>query len=919
MQSEPLRGRSEPMARALTVLRGAGHRGSARVVLISGVAGIGKTALVSEICRQAGRMQFRVAAGKCDPIEQVWPGAPVIAALRSGREPLADAAQYEVITKSVDEPLLLGERIVAAMGRAAAAGPVLIALDDVQWADQVSRFLVRTLISRLAGSPVVWLLAGRDDDLGLGLVGGDNDRAHVEHIRLEPLTSLDLAAIAQDRLGRVPDEQTRRFFDAAGGNAFLAAQVLENLARSVARGRPDTLAAEFAATIIRQLAALDDTLRDLVVLVAVAGRPLPARDAAAMLPNMSAPELKRAVAEATESGLIVTCEDVLSFRHDLLREAVCAAIAPDQGREMHRACAAYYLAEAGEPLIAAAHARAAAAGGDLPGTEILIAVAERLAGVSADDAGELAALAFRTVHPDQPYWLETGRRSLAVLCETQWATEAVAVADLLLARVDVANQVGEIEAYAARALWQSGRLNELLTRTESVLRRDGLAPGVAARLRAARALAATRLVSGEVAARQAAVALEDARAVGDQEALALALYASGEAAGNEGRHRAALGYFRDLRSLTGSQCPAEEIRALQFLDRYGDAQALLDETRADSSAPEKPIPPALHCAQLWQDFNLGRMDEADAGARTLLELGRQLGSGVHAVDALIVRISVALLRGDPEAAEAQLRLADDLGNADDKVRRPGLTIMRGWLATYQGNHGAARDLLGQVATGAAGAYSYWPLWPCWMGMCFSVGMLAEDEEFASAVIQTAELAVTRNPGVPSFEGVALSVRGRSKGDLAMIARAAQVLARSPRPLLRGFGADCLGRALLAEGRRSDGLAHLDRAWDEYHRTDARVYRAEVQRMMSEAGARRDKWSAAVAEPRVGWASLTDAERRVATLIGAGRTNRAAAAELGVSVNTVGTHLRAAFVKLGVQSRVQLANVLHEAHLAARDR
>jgi DNA-binding CsgD family transcriptional regulator len=153
------------------------------------------------------------------------------------------------------------------------------------------------------------------------------------------------------------------------------------------------------------------------------------------------------------------------------------------------------------------------------------------------------------------------------------------------------------------------------------------------------------------------------------------------------------------------------------------------------------------------------------------------------------------------------------------------------------------------------------------------------------------------------------VRGRSKGDLAMIAQAADVLARSPRPLLRGYGADCYGRALLAEGDRAGALVQLDRAWDDYHRTDARGYRAEVQRVMREAGVRREKWSAATARADTGWASLTDAERRVAVLIAEGHTNRSAAAELGLSVNTIGTHLRLVFTKLGVQSRVQLANRL----------
>jgi DNA-binding CsgD family transcriptional regulator len=66
---------------------------------------------------------------------------------------------------------------------------------------------------------------------------------------------------------------------------------------------------------------------------------------------------------------------------------------------------------------------------------------------------------------------------------------------------------------------------------------------------------------------------------------------------------------------------------------------------------------------------------------------------------------------------------------------------------------------------------------------------------------------------------------------------------------------------------------------------------------------------AVLSPTTGWDSLTKAERRVATLISQGHTNRSAASSLGVSANTVSTHLRAVFAKLGVQSRVQLANCL----------
>jgi DNA-binding CsgD family transcriptional regulator len=126
--------------------------------------------------------------------------------------------------------------------------------------------------------------------------------------------------------------------------------------------------------------------------------------------------------------------------------------------------------------------------------------------------------------------------------------------------------------------------------------------------------------------------------------------------------------------------------------------------------------------------------------------------------------------------------------------------------------------------------------------------------------------------------------------------------------------------LFAAGDRSAGLTQLDRAWDDYHRIGAHNYRADVQRAMSDAGARRRaKWATGAARPSSGWAALTDAERRVAALIADGQTNRTAAAELGLSVNTISTHLRVVFSKLGIQSRVQLANALNaEGRLPAPD-
>jgi DNA-binding CsgD family transcriptional regulator len=912
------------MASALSALRGVSQHGTSASVMISGPAGIGKTALLAEICEHATRMKIRVARSKCDPIEQVWPGAPVIAALRSGRDPLISNREYEQIAGVVSKPLLLADRIAARLEDLATSHPLLVAIDDLQWADRISRFLLRSLLSRLVGLPVMWMFASRDESVGIELAPCDVVRR--EYLQLAPLTTQDLAAMARDRLGRVPDERTRHYLGVTGGNPFLAVQILDGLARSNAAGEPEAMAAEFATAIARRLADLPSSARELVELIAAAGRPLPVRDAFALMPSLSRRNGQDGqggqdsqggqdgqggqggLADAVESGLITMSGDVLAFRHDLVRETVYAVLAGHHARQLHARLAEYHLSVLGEPLIAASHARAAAAAGDLASALILVSAAETLARTSAEDAGELASLAFDSVRPAQPEWLDLSRRCLPVLSRAQHAAQAIAVADQILARIDDPNLIGQVETEAARALWLSGRVHELVSRIDRTLRSNDLDALATVRLRAAYALACTRMLPGDPAARQAAAAVEQAREHGDADALTLAIQAAGEAARSQGRHQVALRHFRELRTLTGAPYLAEEITALQFVDRYDHAQALLDQARASCAATTEALLPGLTCAQMWQDFNLGRLDDADAGARTLIELGRQLGTNLHLLDAFTIRTAVALLRGETELAAAQLQVADKLTDADAAIRNPGVTVMRGWLAASRGDLPAARDILRPVLHGAEQDRSYWPLWPCWNGLFFQVGTAVGDGAFATSCLDVAEANAAGNPGVASFEGVALNVRGLGKQDLDILAEAVQVLDRSPRPVLRAVGAESYGRVLLAAGRRPEALAQLDRAWDEYHRMGARAFRSDVQHVMRQAGARRTKWST-TAVPATGWASLTDAERRVATLISAGYTNKSAASALGVSINTVGTHLRAVFAKLGVQSRVQLANHL----------
>ena len=897
---QPLRGRSEPLGRALAALRRSRQHGSRGLLMITGPAGISKTALLADTIRQARAMNYRVGSSKCDAIEQIWPAAPVVAALRQGREPLLTTAEYEQIHRYTERPLLLAERIAAHLERIAEYGPLLIAVDDVQWADRVSRFVLRTLLARCIGLPIVLALASRDPGIAGEMALPETDA--VERLSLDPLGFADVIAMARDHLGRMPDESTSRLLKTADGNPFLIMQLIE---RSPGAG---SLAAGFSVMVHNRLHALDPSSADLVRLVAVAGRPVQLAD----LPSLAGGADAEALSRAVDSGLVDATGGSLTVRHDLVREAVYAGIDETERQRLHERIATHLIASGSDLLAIAAHARAAAIAGDAGSAGVLLQAAEKLATVSADDAGELALIAFRVLRPAHPGWLAVGRRCLAVLVRTQRAADALAIADAIQARVDDADLAGQIETDIARALWLAGRPEQLIERIDGVLRRRvELQPAVAARLTSARALARTRTTLGAAAAAEANAALDQARTVADMEAVELALQAAGEAAKNEGRHRDALRHFRELRAHNGASYLAEEIMALQLVDRYDHAQALLERARADDAGHVEAALPSLLYAQVWHDFNLGRLDEAEGGAQTLIHLSQQIGTNMHALEAIMIRSAVSAMRGDPTTATLRLQAAATLTNADDNIRLPGLTLMRGWLAAAEGDIETAVDALRPMLFTARESRTYWAWWPGWMAVFFQIGLAAADAEFAAEAVAIAELGAERNPGIASFEGLALNLRATLDGDLGQLAAAARILQVSPRPALRALGAESFGRALLAAGDRKAALLQLDRAWDEYDCMGAWAGRAGVQRVMRHAGARPEKWTTSPEVVKTGWPSLTEAERRVATLIASGHTNKSAAKTLGVSVNTVGSQLRSIFAKLGIQSRVQLANVLHD--------
>ena len=908
-----LRGRSEVMATALSMMRRVRAHGRGGVLVLEGEPGIGKSAVFAATVEQAAVMQFVHGVSKADQIGRISPAAPLLLALRSGSRPVLTAAELADLAPRTAEPLLLLEDVTGLLERVAGQSPLLIGIDDAQWSDPVSRFVLRSLPSRLAGHPILWLFASRSSGGGLvdDLKRPGFGESRIEVAELGPLSAADIAAMAQDRLNRPPSARLSRMLDGVGGNPFFATQILEGVVRAGTEDDPD-IPAEFVLGVRRRLGELGPATADLMTIAAVFGQALAAGDVPALLPQHPAAEVTISIGEAVRSGLLEHDRaGRLTFRHDLIREAIYADLTEHTRQALHQRCARYLRDVAGEPLTIAAHARAGISPGDEATAALLADAASQAAAAMPEAASDLILAAFHSVRPGQDSWVTLGQRCVEVLSLVQRCAEAIDIADVLLAHLDDDEPAGRIEIAVARALWLTGQWQASVDRSTRALARPNVSPALRVRLAAARALALSRVEPAAAAAPVAEDALRGAEHQNDDGARVLAWHALAEVARNRADHEGSLRHYRALRAASGPAYIAQEIQGLQHLDRFHDAEVMLAKARRDMGADKSMMFLSLIYSQIWWDYNLGRLDEAEAGAQTLLALALERGSYTCGIDAASLLSLVALQRGDVAGARQSLTGGFGPAGAEDERRVPSLLLVRGWVTAAEGDLDEAVSLLSPLVMAGREERDPWPWKPGWLRMLAQLGMAAGPGGFTGEVVALAEIGAARNPGVPSLAGTALQLRGTTRRDLGLLRQAADVLARSPRPLLRAGGYEDLGFELVARDRRREAAALLDQSWDIYRAAGAAGPMMTLQDRMRKAGFRRAQWQSAGPRPESGWAALTQAEIRVARLIGSGYTNKAASEALGISVNTTGTHLRSVFTKLGVRSRVQLSNAMHE--------
>lgn len=841
----PLRGRSEELGKLLAALRAAAN-GQASLAVVSGEPGIGKSALLAAAVEQAERQGFLVASAVAHQTDNISPLASLAPALRAGPEPLIDTDQFLELAALNTQPLWLAERLADLIGRRLAGVRALIVLDDAQWSDPLTAFVLRVVVARLPAAHLLWLLATRPSPGGPAdqLVEAVNVPVHA--IPLAPLTADAIQDLAADRLNHAVDPSLAVQLAGVQGIPFLAEQLIAGLYLS-----DSDLSAGLVEGVRRRTGELSEAARDLVRTAAVFGSEFRLEDVAVL---MTAPVARLAapLEETIQAGLLTDAGSVLRFRHELLRSAALADVPPSAERALHGAIA-HQLMSAGRGAAAAApHVLAVAQSGDTTAVATLREAARDLLATMSTTAAEVIQEAFDLTRVDDPLRAEVGVDVVGVLLAAWQYDRAKAFADDLLSGTALyhgpitPDLQATIRLHLAPYQWASQRLDV------QELTAPGASPHLAERLAAFRALAGQQTPSVQDPVAQALLrvaAAEQAQANGGY-AEARDLYAGARQA------ETGLGSLPTTLIEVGElYCRAETDELLNALDRVRELM-----TVGDSWAG-----PQLAVLRARLEYAAGNLQQAEEAANSGLRWMDQLQVSGLATAAEQVLALIALLRG-------HLTQARKLAGSDPTI-----------------------SALLAIADGDAKAVSRLAATP--QDFPERIGVLLQ----ANLVDERSESAAGRGARAVVAAG----------NDVEQLAAAVEIVRTAQRPLLLAQAEERYGRAALEAGDRNTGVPALERALDSLTALGATAPAGRIQAVLQAAGVRRRRWTAVPPRAQEGWEALTPMERRVALLVAEGHTNRSAAEELVVSASTVGTHLRAVFGKLGVNSRVQLTRLVLE--------
>jgi DNA-binding CsgD family transcriptional regulator/tetratricopeptide (TPR) repeat protein len=894
--------------------------GHGAVTLVEGSAGMGKSRLLEEAGRMARRLSFRVVMGGADPGSSVVEMAALMGALADGPTPVIDPSDLRDLGAAPEQRYWLLHDLQRLLEQAVADEPLLVALDDVQWADTGTAAGLRALPIQLRDVPLMWVIAFRPDQGSAEVQEAlaRLERGGAERLVLGPLDQDAVAQVAGDVMRAEPDAHVLEVARDAQGSPFVLVELLsgmreEGLVR-IEAGRAELLEARLPdrvrQTMRERLTRVSVAARQVATVAASLGRRFAFGDLATML-DLAPSALLAPVEELTGAGFLVERGDELSFQHDLIREAVRGTLPVSAVQALDRQAVDVILAAGASPVEVAIQLAGSAKPGDEVAIATLLKAAEALSTTDPGAGVELSRRALELAPENHPLRGPLVAQTAVSLHAAGHMEEATAFADTALRHVLPPSQEAEVRLSIAAMFRISPDIRAETGRRALAL--PGLADGI--RSEHLGRLFYNLLVGGRAEEARALIPEADAavQASGHPGAAFALELGKGGLAYVDGRFASSLEVIEAaIRVGHGARDHARERIATQFrcgamivLDRVDEAMELAIEGAAAAERDRQAW--ALHMLNAWRGRELqqlGRLGEAAA----LLE-GRFAPEDAHLLVAVgdaagVVALGrIALHTGDAR----QARQAAEIANVLLEQTTPGVRRHAAWLLALQamdsGDAVAAREWL--CALGVEERKSILPRFPMDLTdevQLVRIAVAAGDRELAESGVAAAERRAKLNPEVRSVTASAAHARGLLDDSQADLADAVELFEQSPR--LLGLAAALEDLAGARAERKQSAVAKLDRALLLYDQASATRDAGRVRARLRELGVRRRLVS--TERPEHGWAGMTDSELVVARLVAQGHTNREVAEELFISPHTVNTHLRQVFAKLGVNSRVELA-------------
>jgi tetratricopeptide (TPR) repeat protein len=366
-RADRLIGRESALAAASSVLDEA-RRGAGQFLMISGEAGIGKTAMLAALVRQAGPAPL-VLRGFCwegDGVPPYWPWSQVMQASGWPATDLGEAGWLVQPASAAAEPMSaaaagdarfrLFDAVARCLGRLAASRPVLVVLDDLHWADEPSLRLLGFLARALAAEPVALLGAYRDTEASPELL---EIAGQAQQLILAGLAPDEVGELARELAGTsLPAPVTAQLWERSGGNPFFVRELIRLLLAQASWHQPAQIPASVAETLRRRLARLSTECVRLLEWAAVAGRDVDVGLLAHGALAGHEPAVLSLLDEARQAGVIAGASPP-RFSHDLYRETVLGGLGAAAGAAVNLSVGRALQARSGPAARVATHLLAA--------------------------------------------------------------------------------------------------------------------------------------------------------------------------------------------------------------------------------------------------------------------------------------------------------------------------------------------------------------------------------------------------------------------------------------------------------------------------------------------------------------------------------------------------------------------------------